>query len=947
MAALLERDRELDAIRDGLSAVRRGEGRCVLVEGPAGIGKTALLAAARAQARTDSYRVLSGTGGELERDFPYGVIRQLLSPVLAKQSEVEKLLEGAAALARPVLALEPVPRDLREVGDSHQLEALHGLYWLVVNLATEAPVLLAVDDAHWCDGASLRFLLYLRRRLEGLPVLLLLAARPGEPGAAERLLGQLDAEGRSDILRPRPLTREAVAALLQVGLSEEPDPGFTAAALAATAGNPFLLRELVTALQDRQVRPTAEAASRVPAIGPQGVRRAIVRRLSGLGEDATALTRAVAVLGGGAQLRHAAAMAELSEEAAAKIVEALVRVQIFRDERRLSFAHPLVRAAIYLDIPVTARVRAHARAAGILADAGAEDDSVAAHLLQTDPRGDGALVHHLRAAARRAAGRGAMDVAATYLRRALAEPPTVGERGSVLRELGAAELAAGQPDAAAERLAAAALKADDLEAQVSIVLMRRHALVLADRIGEAVSVVDEVRDQVGDPRLLDLFQAAAVGAGHLDFAVVRDMERRVMELCARATDYTLREPLVLAVAACATACANRPLAETMSLTARAIAALPEAHAASDYSVEGQLAIALYLSEQYERLFELADGWLDDARRRGSLPRFISMATMRSNCAYRAGALADAEADARDALEAARLYGHHFWLPGAVAALINPLVERGRFDEAERVLADTRVEERHRESRAFCWAVMLLPARGRLRVAQGKLRDGLGDLLACGERYESAANRSPSLWAWRSDAALTLAVLGERDRAGKFVAEELRLARELLAPRALGVALRAAGLVAGGADGLAMLQEAVAALVRSGAALEHARALIDLGSALRRAGQRADARPPLREGLELAARCGAEVLAAHARDELFAAGAHPRRDRLSGPEALTPSERRVARMAGEGLSNPEIAQSLFLTRRTVETHLTHVYQKLGIGSREELAAALPTGALESA
>src|SRR5258708_5523203 len=139
--------------------------------------------------------------------------------------------------------------------------------------------------------------------------------------------------------------------------------------------------------------------------------------------------------------------------------------------------------------------------------------------------------------------------------------------------------------------------------------MRRHALVLADRIGEAVSVVDEGRDQVGDPRLLDLFQAAAVGAGHLDFAVGRDMERRVMELCARATDYTLREPLALAVAACATACANRPLAETMSLTA-----LPEAHAASDYSVEGQLAIALYLSEQYERLFELADGWLDDARR---------------------------------------------------------------------------------------------------------------------------------------------------------------------------------------------------------------------------------------------------------------------------------------------------------------------------------------------
>ena len=159
------------------------------------------------------------------------------------------------------------------------------------------------------------------------------------------------------------------------------------------------------------------------------------------------------------------------------------------------------------------------------------------------------------------------------------------------------------------------------------------------------------------------------------------------------------------------------------------------------------------------------------------------------------------------------------------------------------------------------------------------------------------------------------------------------------PRALGVALRAAGLVAGGAEGLALLQEAVATLAGSGAPLEHARALIDAGSALRRAGQRAEARPALRQGLELAVRCGADVLAGRARDEFLATGAHPRRDRLSGPEALTPSERRVARMAAEGRSNPEIAQALFLTRRTVETHLTHAYQKLGIHSREELAPAL--------
>jgi DNA-binding CsgD family transcriptional regulator len=935
---LLERHVELDAIRAGLAAARAGEGRCVVVEGPAGIGKTALLAAARAQARDLGCRVLAGAGGELESDFPYGVIRQLFSPALAQAPDASELLGGAAALARPVLALDAARVSAR-AGDSHLLEALHGLYWLTVNLAAGAPVLIAVDDAHWCDRASLRFLLYLRRRLEGLPILLLLAARPGEPGGEEQLAGLLGADGSQDVVRPHGLSEAAVAAMLEVRLAQEPDPRFTAAAHAATAGNPFLIGELLTALVERQVRPAADAAARVESIGPQGVQRDILRRLARLGDGATALARAVAVLGGGAELRHAAEHAGLGDEAAAQITEALVRVQILRDERRLSFAHPLVRAAIYSEIPAPARARAHAKAARILARAGAEEDAVAAHLLESDPGGDAAVVEQLRAAARRAAGQGAMDVAATYLRRALAEPPAAPQRAAVLRELGTAELAAGQPDAAAERLAAAALEPGDLARQVSIVLMRRHALVLADRIAEAVAVVDELRVQCGDSRLLDLLDAAALGAGQLDFDVVRGIEDRVARLRARAADDALREPLALAVAAAATAFANRPLADTVALTERAIEALPEAHPDSDYSVEGQLAVALYLSERFERLFELGHGWLADARRRGSLPRFISIATIRSSCAYRAGALGDAEADARDALEAARLYGHQFWLPGAVAALIDPLVEHGRLDEADAVLADTRVEQRHGDSRAFCWAAMLLPARARLRATQGRLRDALADLLACGERFESASNRSPSLWPWRSQAALALAALGEHERAAALAGEELRMARELGAPRALGVALRAAGLVDAGGERLALLEEAVTALARSGAALEHARALADLGSELRRHGHRADVRTPLREALELAVRCGADVLARRAREELLSTGAHPRRERLSGPDALTPSERRVARMAAGGMSNPEIAQALFLTRRTVETHLTHAYQKLGIGSREELAAAL--------
>jgi DNA-binding CsgD family transcriptional regulator len=158
-------------------------------------------------------------------------------------------------------------------------------------------------------------------------------------------------------------------------------------------------------------------------------------------------------------------------------------------------------------------------------------------------------------------------------------------------------------------------------------------------------------------------------------------------------------------------------------------------------------------------------------------------------------------------------------------------------------------------------------------------------------------------------------------------------------RALGMALRAAGLVEGGERGIELLEEAAVTLERSPARLEHAAALADLGAALRRSNRRADARDPLRRALDLAEACGAPPLVERARQELRAAGGRPRRARSSGADGLTASERRTAAMAADGLSNPEIAQALFVTKKTVESHLGSAYRKLGIRSRTELAAAL--------
>ena len=232
------------------------------------------------------------------------------------------------------------------------------------------------------------------------------------------------------------------------------------------------------------------------------------------------------------------------------------------------------------------------------------------------------------------------------------------------------------------------------------------------------------------------------------------------------------------------------------------------------------------------------------------------------------------------------------------------------------------------------------------MLRGDLAGGLAETLDIGRVFEEAGGRNPAMIAWRSHAALALLQLGTQNEARRLAREELELARTWGAPRALGAALRVAGLVEGGDEGLALLEKAVEVLADSPAKLEHAKARTDLGAALRRANRRSDAREQLRRALELATICGAVPLVQRAETELLATGARPRRISLRGLESLTPSERRVAEMAAEGPTNREIAQALFVTPKTVEVHLSSVYRKLGISSRAQLARTLAEPARES-
>jgi len=303
-------------------------------------------------------------------------------------------------------------------------------------------------------------------------------------------------------------------------------------------------------------------------------------------------------------------------------------------------------------------------------------------------------------------------------------------------------------------------------------------------------------------------------------------------------------------------------------------------------------IALTFAERYREALARFDDALADARRLGSLPHVLGLSCYRALAHLRIGNLADAEADARVALETGpRLPGFH--AACALAVLLETLAERGQLKAAEAADARYRLAE---QFPAMIHGAWLLAARGRLRLAELRPAAALGDLLTAGDLLARLHSLSSVMTPWRSDAALAHLALGAPAEARALAAEEVTLAQDYHGPRALGIALRAAGLTEGGRRGIELLRQAAGVLEGSDARLEHARALTDLGAALRRAGHRAESRETLRPALDLAHRCGALALTERARTELIAAGGRPRRLVLSGLDSLTPSERRIAQLA---------------------------------------------------
>jgi DNA-binding CsgD family transcriptional regulator len=930
---LLEREAELATVVELIGGIGDG-GRLLAIEGPPGIGKTALLAEAKGLGQEAGLQVLSARGSELERSFSYGLVRQLFEPLLVSVPAEERaeLLAGAAALAAPLF--EPAGLAGDPEGDS-SLAMLHGLYWLTANLAARRPLVLVLDDMHWSDLPSLRWLAYLLPRMEGLPVLVVGGLRPEERGEDGTLLAQIVSDPMAVVIRPAPLSVEVATVFLRERLSASADETFCAACHAETGGNPLLLRELVRAIADEGLVPIEANVPRLHALAARAGSRAVSLRLSRLTAAATALARAVAVLGDDADPHQAAALADLDESTAAEASAALARVDILRPQAPLGFVHPLIGTAVYETLSSLDRDAGHARAARLLAEAGAEPERVAAHLLRAPPAGDSQVVATLREAAHRAGSRGSSESAVAYLRRALAERPSPDERAKLLLELGSAETQV-DGDAAIEHLQEAhELSASPVErARVALLLGRQLFLLRGD---EADAVFIEALDELSgaDAELERLLEAGLITNDLFSPSLHGSALERLERVRGRPAAETIGEKLLLSLLAYHDARAGAPADEVVPLVRRALA--------DGKLVRGNVSGALFAictvlaMADLNEVLSVYDDLLAEAHRRGSVFAFAAVKVFRSQALVWRGDLAGAETDAREALAAAAAWGASARFSGHGAAfLADALMEQGKLDEAEAALARADFGGALPDSARLLY---LRDSSARLRLLRGDLEGGLAEMLDAGRRFESVGSRNPAYIAWRSPAALALHQLGEQGEARRLADEELELARAWGAPRALGAALRAAGLIEGGDHGLALLEEAVQVLGDSPAKLEHARARTELGAGLRRANRRSQAREQLRQAVELATICGATQLAARAERELLATGARPRRIALSGVESLTPSERRVAELAASGPTNREIAQALFVTQRTIEVHLTSIYRKLGISSRSQLAAAL--------
>ncbi len=923
---LLERDVELEVIGAALEAAGTGIGAMLVVEGTAGIGKSSVLERARALARARGLTVLASRGTELERIHPFGVAHSLFDAPVRAGAE---LLGGAAAPAQSIFdpsaaSGDAAPRDRQTL--------VHALYWLTINLAERGPLLLAVDDAHWADEASLEYLAYLGRRVRDISVVLLVGMRPTH--AAPSLLSEhVRSHPDARRLPLAPLTEGGVDALIHRSSGDGLDPERRADILSATGGNPFYVVELL-----RSTTADVVASSTSDVSGhevPDTIQASIRRRLSDQSGTTRSVAEAIAVLGDEADLER---VARLTAAPATEVVAAvrLMTDRALLDADRLSFIHPIVHTAVISSIPHAVRERLHLEAARTLAASGATAIAAAGHLLETTPSSDPALVALLRNAGRAALSAGDAAAAARFLTRALQEGPERTLRSTILLELARAESASGAP-AAPERFEEAIAGLRDHHERAQARLAQGHTLIAAGRWPEAMKAFDAGLAQVDsrDVELKSRLEAGYISSAYVAMADPDEANERLQDILSAPLHDPAHRELAAWTAFQQTMQLRGRAAESASLARRAVSdARLEDLVDSSQVIEIAAGVFLATGDLLEEV-ELLTRAMEAARGVNAYAKSGVFAYCRSLPFYLMGRLQDAIADGQTAV-AAHVHGWETFYPGACAALAWAHLERGDVAAAEAVVA---IDDEQWGGR-LDFQFMTRVGRARVAWARGKLEEALAEFQAVRDAGLAMGVFSTHVLAdWRTWSAVLLRAMHRRTEAVELAEEALVQANRWDEPMAIGRAQWALGISLGGPEGIDQLRGALARLETTDAELEITRVTLELGAALRRGGSLAEAREMLMRAADRAHRLGALAMLERARSALAAAGARPRRYTLTGVESLTPSELRVARMAAGGDTNRAIAQSLFVTPKAVEYHLGNVYRKLGITSRGELSSAL--------
>jgi DNA-binding CsgD family transcriptional regulator len=778
----------------------------------------------------------------------------------------------------------------------------------------------------------LEVLSYLARRIDDLPVFIVVAVRSGDPRAATDLLSLLGGARSAFVLHPQPLSPRGAASLIR---RHAPDTSMAVCldCHRSVEGNPWLLSELGRQVAEHgpsAVRDCTQGAAPVSADTVDTVRRL----LSELTPRDRAVAAAQSVIGDGAPPDAVAAVAEMELEDLVIARESLTAAGIFGAEGE-RFAHPLVAAAIKLGIVPAERERLHREAASVLASLGAPAQEVAGHLLHCRPARDGRASALLQGAAEQAAREGDPKTAAAYLERALSERAPEDDRGRLLARLATAAFHAGFSDSR-RRLRDALSEAPDLASRIDV--LTRLAVLGAAR-GDDAGISDLLARLAleTEPEARPAIEAATLDA----LLTIPERHDERARLAASIELDDTPDPLIRRVVLAHRALLAAELATPGADAAAALALeamdggllLREAWQSTAYYL---CVLALVMTDRVPEARQAIDDLAAEARARGSRRMRAIASWYAAELALRTGQVSEAERRAAEALEVAD-DEIRACVAGAAGVLVSALTERGAFHQAREVLCtqglDCELGRSPADSR-------LLYARARLWLAENDFERAYADARELGERVACQGRPNPTWGGWRSIASLALAHLGRRREAAALADAEVELARQFGAPVAVARALHARA-VAEPDDGerLALCRHALELLDDDSAVLESARLRLELGSALARMGRRVEAREALRPALADADACGALMLAKRARRELVATGMRPRRAAFEGVAALTPRQRQICELAAAGKGNKAISRELFLSIKTVETHLAAAYRKLGVSTRSSLRTAL--------